>query len=182
MNNKDNKSLFDAYVNNILMEQNYYSSSGQYSGSNPDESSEKRRNYGEMLANPDKRPQFGSQKANELEQKYEQGMAQIKEKYKDVQRPEYDEQIENGYRYQQDNWEKFFYGVIDDLRAGDKHAWNKMASGDTSRGLYNDVAEVGHSDISFEKNAKDTMRRMLQLADAYYSGDVRSLNYLLGLN
>jgi hypothetical protein len=33
MNNKDNKSLFDAYVKNVLLEQNYYfSSNGQYKG------------------------------------------------------------------------------------------------------------------------------------------------------
>jgi hypothetical protein len=144
-------------------------------------SREMKPEFAEMMRDPSKRPQVGANKANELEQRYEQGINQIREKYKDVQRPSYSELIENRYRYAQDKNEKFFYGMTDDLRTGDKNQWDKMASGDTSRGLYTDVDTVGHHDISFEKSANDTMRNMLKLADAYYSGDVKQLSYLLGL-
>jgi hypothetical protein len=137
--------------------------------------------FAEMMGDPSKRPQVGANKASELEQKYEQGMAQIREKYKDVQRPDYGELIENRYRYVQNKHEKFLYGMTDDLRTGDKHAWDKMVAGDTSRGIYTDVAEVGHHDISFERTANETMREMFKLADAYYSGDVKQISYLLGL-
>lgn len=137
--------------------------------------------FAEMMRDPSKRPQVGANKANALEQKYEQGLAQIKEKYKDVQRPDYGELIENRYRYTQSKNEKFLYGMMDDLRTGDKHAWDKMVAGDTSRGIYTDVAEVGHHDISFEKTANETMRNIFKLADAYYSGDVKQISFLLGL-
>lgn len=137
--------------------------------------------FADMMGDPSKRPQFGDQKANELEQKYEQGMAQIKEKYKDVQRPDYGELIENRYRYTQNKSLYTLYAMTDSLRTGDKHAWDKMVSGDTSRGIYTDVAEVGHHDISYERTASETIRRLLGMADAYYSGDVKQLSHLLGL-
>jgi hypothetical protein len=153
----------------------------EYMGANPAENNEGRRKFRQMFGDPSKRPQFGAQKANELEQKYEQGMASIVDKYKDFERPDYGELIENRYRYTQDMYENFFHGVTDDLRAGDKHAWDKMVAGDTSRGIYTDVAEVGHHDMSFELTASETMRKMLKLANAYYGGDVKQLSYLLGL-
>lgn len=140
--------------------------------------------FAEMYGDPSKRPQFGAQKANELEEKYKQGLVQIRKKYEDVQRPDYGKLIENRYRYAQGKFEKFLYGQIDNIREGDKHAWDKMVKGDVSRGLYSDVSEIGDygwPSISFERTVYETMREIFKLADAYYSGDIEELNYLLGL-
>jgi hypothetical protein len=145
------------------------------------QTTKKGSDYIDMMRDPSKRPRVQTDKAEALEKEYEKKINDLKEKYKNVQREQYSPAVESKYTWSRDKNNEYFYGMLDWMKQGDARQWQKMANGDTSNGLYNDVETVGHPELNYEIQAKDTMRKILELDDAYLSGNKRKLYHLLGL-
>jgi hypothetical protein len=148
------------------------------------ENTERIKNFKNMMADPSKRPSVQSNKADALENEYVSKINALQEKYKNSQKPKYDDILEDCYMETKSEMESAFYGFLDKMRNADLRQWDKMVKGATSGGLYNDLETTG-SDAShgagwgFESNAKSNMRNMIDLENTYLSGNVKRLIYLL---
>ena len=150
-----------------------------------DEVSDRRReDFGNMMSDPSKRPSVQSNKADALENEYLSKIDALQEKYKNSQKTTYDDVLEDCYMETKSAMESAFYTLLDKMRNADRRQWDKMARGDTSGGLYNDLETTGSdashgANWSFESNAKSNMRNMLDLENTYLSGNKKRLTYLL---
>lgn len=140
-----------------------------------------RMDFGEMMRDPSKRPHVLSDRADAIEKDYESKVDALKEKYKNI-KPEFNDSISQKYMYTRHKDEELFYSSLDGMRAGDRRQWDLMVKGETANGLYsNDVGVVGHPDLNNEQTAKQTMKKILKMDDAYFSNNKRQLYFLLGL-
>ena len=155
-----------------------------YQNQRDEVSDRKREDFGNMMSDPSKRPSVQSNKADALENEYLSKIDALQEKYKNSQKITYDDILEDCYMETKGEMESAFYTLLDKMRNADRRQWDKMARGDTSGGLYNDLETTGSDashgeNWSFESNAKSNMRNMLDLENTYLSGNKRRLIYLL---
>ena len=180
-------AFWDSGVEGLKNQQSQYQTRRNlrnYQNQRDEVSDRRREDFGNMMSDPSKRPSVQSNKADALENEYLSKIDALQEKYKNSQKTTYDDVLEDCYMETKSAMESAFYTLLDKMRNADRRQWDKMARGDTSGGLYNDLETTGSdashgANWSFESNAKSNMRNMLDLENTYLSGNKKRLTYLL---